>query len=82
MKKFELLMLYTEIETFCDENINEYLNDPQNYSQEECDINTQNWNRVKIGADLMFRKVLEKTLYDEELKEFVKKNPFLSGNCK
>jgi len=65
MKLLEVLLMYKEIEDFCESQIDEYLNNPE-YSQEECDVRKRDFINVKNGADWMYKKVLKKLLVESE----------------
>ena len=60
----KLFFLFLEVEKLCQDNIDEKLNDPKRYSQEECDSNTQFWLGAKKGNKIHWEKILEK--FDKE----------------
>ncbi len=60
----KLFFLVHEVDNLCQDAIDERLNDPEGYTQSECDWNTQFWLGAKKGNKILWEKILEK--FDKE----------------
>ena len=68
MTLFQLYMLLRDIQIDCKNAIEEYNN--EDYSHEEIQINSNNWNNIKLGAEIMFLKVREHIQKESESVNF------------